>query len=80
MAIAEGDAQEEALDNLVREKSLDDVDQLLLVKTKTGRSIASVEAERPGFASAGRVQETQYSNFQVVKKVCFMTMELIVGF
>jgi ATP-binding cassette, subfamily B (MDR/TAP), member 1 len=79
MGIAEVDLEEEALDELVREKSLHDADQLLLVKTKTGRSVASLETERQGFASAGRVQETYYSNFQLVKKVCCMTRELIVG-
>jgi hypothetical protein len=79
MAITEGDQEEEALDKLVQGNSLDDVDQLALIKTKTGRSVASIETEQPGFASAGRVPETYYSNFQLVKKVCCMTTELIVG-
>jgi len=77
MAIAESDPGEEALDRLVGGKSLNDADQLALVKTKTGRSVASIEAEQPGFASAGMVQQTDYSNFQLIKKVCCLTMELI---
>jgi len=79
MGIAEADPAEEVLDKLVREKSLDDADQLLLVKTKMGRSVASVEAEQLGFASAGRVQEMSYSNFQLIKKVYCMMMELMLG-
>lgn len=71
MAIAEGEEGEEAIDKLVREKSMDSADQLQLSKTKTGRSIASIEAERPGFASAGIVPETHYSNTELVKKVNF---------
>jgi hypothetical protein len=71
IAFQEGDGTDAFIDNLlVKEKSLDVADQLLLARTKTGRSEASVEAEKPTFANAGIVPETHYSNFQLVKKVC----------
>jgi hypothetical protein len=71
MAYREVDGTDEYIDNLlVKEKSLDIADQLHLARTKTGRSEASEEAEKPSFATAGIVPETQYSNFQLIKKVC----------
>jgi len=73
MAIAEGEEQEEELDQMLeREKSLEDADSipLGLQRTKTGRSVSSVEAERMGFASAGMMPQTKYSNPQLVKRVC----------
>lgn len=70
-AIAEGEEEEAAIDELVKQKSFGDGDEipLGLARTKTGRSVASVEAERLSFASAGIMQQTQYSNLQLVKKV-----------
>jgi ATP-binding cassette, subfamily B (MDR/TAP), member 1 len=72
MAIAEGEEEEAAIDELVRQRTLDNGDEipLGLARTKTGRSVASVEAERLNFSSAGITQQTHYSNFQLIKKVC----------
>jgi hypothetical protein len=80
-AIAEGEEGEEAIDKLVRQKSPDDADSvpLGLMRSKSARSIASVEAERPGFASAGILQETHYSNYQLLRKVGLFGTKLIVG-
>jgi len=72
-AIAEGDEQEELDQILEREKSLEAVDSmpLGLQRTKTGRSVSSLEAERAGYTSAGMMPQTKYSNFQLVRRVCF---------
>jgi ATP-binding cassette, subfamily B (MDR/TAP), member 1 len=69
-AIAEGEEEEEALDEMVRTKSVGSADEtpLGLARTKTGRSVASLEAEK-GWTSAGTVPEKTYSNFTLVKKV-----------
>jgi hypothetical protein len=69
LAILEGEEAEEEIDKLVGEKNLENDDQVQLVRTKTGRSVASVEGEKLGFEYAGIVPETQYSNIQLVKKV-----------
>jgi ATP-binding cassette subfamily B (MDR/TAP) protein 1 len=66
-AFAEAD---EEMEELAKAKSLEgasDADGLFLTKTKTGRSVASVEAEK--FTSAGLDLTTKYSNFQLLKKV-----------
>jgi ATP-binding cassette, subfamily B (MDR/TAP), member 1 len=69
-AIAEGEEQEEAIDDMVRIRSMESADEASfgLTKTRTGRSVASMEAEKKGFASAGTIPETSYSNFQLIKK------------
>jgi hypothetical protein len=80
--IQEAEETEEALDQLVREKSSDPADQmpLGLARTKTGQSAASIEADKSqNFTSAGMIQETRYSNFQLVKKVHSELFNLIVG-
>jgi ATP-binding cassette subfamily B (MDR/TAP) protein 1 len=72
-AIAEGEEEEAELDQMLeREKSLEHADSipLGLQRTKTGRSVTSVEAERAGFTSAGDMPKTKYSNPQLVKRVC----------
>lgn len=74
MAIAEGEEEEEELDRILsREKSPERADSLPLglQRTKTGRSLASLEGERPEFTSAGMMPQTKYSNPQLVKRVCF---------
>jgi len=72
MAIAEGEEQEEEFDQILeREKSLEHADSipLGLQRTKTGRSVTSLEAERTGFTSAGMMPQTKYSNPLLIKKV-----------
>ena len=81
-AIAEGEEAEEVLDQqLARGRSHDDTDSipLGLSRTKTGRSVSSVEGERSTFASAGIMPEIRYSNFQLIKKVEVLEMKLIIG-
>ena len=70
--IAEAEEEEDALDQLVRGKSgqqTGDEVPLGLQRTKTGRSIGSIEGEKSDFQSAGIVKETKYSNFQLFRKV-----------
>jgi ATP-binding cassette, subfamily B (MDR/TAP), member 1 len=62
------DEDEEELDEIIRHKT-DEEPELGITRTKTGRSIGSIEAERPGFESAGLMPQTKYSNFQLIKKV-----------
>jgi len=72
VALEADDVQEDAFDGLVRAKSMDSssaAGEMGLVKTKTGRSVGSIEAERPGFESAGMMPQTMYSNIQLVRKV-----------
>jgi ATP-binding cassette subfamily B (MDR/TAP) protein 1 len=59
---------EEAINEVVRVDS-DQKEELPLglTKTKTGRSTASIEMEK-GFQNAGVIEETQYSNYQTVRK------------
>jgi len=71
-AVEEADEQEGALDELVRAKSVDSssaAGEMGLVKTKTGRSVGSIEAERPGFESAGMMPQIKYSNTQLIRRV-----------
>ena len=71
MAIAEGrDQEEEEIDDMVKVKSLDSADDqpLGLQRTKTGRSVTSIEGEKM-FTEAGVMPQTKYSNFQLMKKV-----------
>jgi len=73
MAIAEGEEQEEELDQMLsRDRSLERTDSLPLglQRTKTSRSVTSLEGDRSGFASAGMMPQTKYSNPQLVRKVC----------
>jgi hypothetical protein len=63
------DEDEEELDEIVRHKTTEEEPGLEVSRTKTGRSVGSIEAERPGFESAGLMPQTKYSNFQLVKKV-----------
>jgi ATP-binding cassette subfamily B (MDR/TAP) protein 1 len=78
-AIAQGEAEEEFIDKLVKLKSVDTADQLQLSKTRTGRSVTSTEAEKLEFASAGIVPQTQYSNIQLIKKVLPLRNEELMG-
>ena len=70
LAIAEGEDQEDEIDQMVRIKSIESNDDqpLGLQKTKSGRSITSIEGDKV-FTEAGLVPQTQYTNFQLVKKV-----------
>jgi hypothetical protein len=64
-AIAEADDE---LEELAKVKSMESADEPLgLARTKTGRSVASMEAEK--FALAGKDLETKYSNIQLIAKV-----------
>jgi len=63
------DEEEDALDEIVRHKTRESDPDLEMMRTKTGRSVGSIEAERPGFESAGLMPQTKYSNFQLIKKV-----------
>jgi ABC-type multidrug transport system ATPase subunit len=67
--IAEGDVEEEAIDEVVRVTSLQSSDEgVPLEKVKTLRTVTSDEAVK-GFITAGTVPETNYSNFELLKKV-----------
>lgn len=70
LAIAEGEDQEDEIDQMVRIKSIESNDDqpLGLQKTKSGRSITSIEGDKV-FTEAGLMPQTQYTNFQLVKKV-----------
>lgn len=70
-AIAEDGESENDIDELVRVKTKDSADHsaIALQRTKTGRSIASVEGEKPDFMDAGIVRPTRYSNIELVRKV-----------
>lgn len=70
MAIAEGEDGEQQIDEMVRMKSIGSADDqpLGLQRTKTGRSVTSIEGEKL-FTEAGVMLQTQYGNFQLVKKV-----------
>jgi hypothetical protein len=63
---------EEAINEVVKVKSADSADiPLGLSRTKTGRSAASIEMEKgKEFTEAGVVEETQYSNYQLIRRVC----------
>lgn len=63
------DEEEEELDEIVRHRTAEEDPDLGIARTKTGRSVGSIEAERPGFESAGLMPQTKYSNYQLVKKV-----------
>ena len=69
-AIAEGEDYENDIDDMVRVKTKDSVDLpgIELQRTKTGRSIASIEGDKLSFMDAGIVQPTQYSNMELVRK------------
>ena len=70
MAIAEGEDQEQEIDDMVKVRSQESADNqpLGLQRTKTGRSITSVEGEKM-FSEAGMMPEIKYSNFQLVSRV-----------
>ena len=70
MAIAEGDDEEKEIDDMVKIKSLESADDqpLGLQRTKTGRSVTSIEGDKM-FTEAGIVPQTKYSNFQLISRV-----------
>ena len=70
LAIAEGEDREDEIDQMVRIKSIESNDDqpLGLQKTRTGRSITSIEGDKV-FTEAGLMPQTKYTNFQLVKKV-----------
>ena len=70
MAIAEGDDGEKRIDEMVKTKSLEGADDqpLGLQRTKTGRSVTSIEGDKI-FTEAGIVTQTKYSNFQLITRV-----------
>lgn len=66
---------EEAINEVVKVKSADSADVPLgLSRTKTGRSAASIEMEKgKEFTEAGIVEQTQYSNYQLIRRVCSLS-------
>lgn len=70
MAIAEGEDGEEQIDDMVKMKSIGSADEqpLGLQRTKTGRSVTSIDGDNM-FTEAGVMPQTQYGNFQLLKKV-----------
>jgi ATP-binding cassette, subfamily B (MDR/TAP), member 1 len=79
-AIAEGDQNQEIVDRLVLEQTLDEESVPLgLAKTKSAKSIVSIEAEKTGFASAGIVAQKKYSSYQLIKKVFLIIIKLMIG-
>lgn len=84
MAIAEGEEEEEEVNRILSsEKGHERTDSLPLglQRTKTGRSVSSLEGERTEFISAGMMPQTKYSNPQLVKRVCscFRNRPLMAG-
>lgn len=69
-AIAEGDEEEQEIDDMVKIKSMESADnqQLGLQRTKTGRSVTSIDGEKM-FTEAGVVPQIKYSNFQLITRV-----------
>jgi ATP-binding cassette, subfamily B (MDR/TAP), member 1 len=68
-AVAEGEEEEEEINQMYKIKSLDSNEMPLgLSRTKTGKSITSI-ADDKDFTSAGLMPQTQYSNYQLLKKV-----------
>jgi hypothetical protein len=60
-------------------KSMDSNEMPLgLSRTKTGKSIPSI-ADDKDFTSAGLIAQTQYSNYQLFKKVRGLGVGLMVG-
>lgn len=71
--IAAGNAEEEAIDELVRVTSLQSsTDEVPLARAKTLRSVTSDEAVN-AFISAGIVPETNYGNIELFRKVCLFS-------
>ena len=67
--IQEAEEAEEAIDDLVRVKSAESGEMPLgLQKTRTGRSMTSIDVEK-SISAAGVMPQTDYSNIQLVKKV-----------
>ena len=78
--IAAGNAEEEAIDELVRVTSVQSsTDEVPLTRAKTLRSVTSDEAVN-AFISAGIVSETQYGNFVLFRKVCLEVVRLTIDY